>query len=169
MYKLYLTILLIFLTGCLSKCPPSEVDTYGEPYAEIDCNWVDPDQNERAAIWRCYEELETELLSGFVYLELESVRSLYLCGTDIVLNSGVPTYDNIIKILTEGRYNCLHLTEDQNLGNSFDWTWDPAGNVLQFIWRPDEEPDKVLTLVLEEAEYNDIVRNTIYYRILGEE
>jgi len=168
-YRTYLTIVLLLLTGCLGDCPTPETDNYGDPYSEIDCAWVDPAVNERPAVWRCFENLETEILSGFVFLELENPKSLYLCGTDLILNSGVPVYDNLIGLLTEGRYNCLHLTEDKNLGNSFDWTWSETTNVLQFIWRPEEEPQKILTLVIPEAKYDVIVRTTIYYKILGEE
>ena len=169
MYRVYLTTVLILLTGCLSDCPPEPLPDYGDPYSEIDCAWVDPEAAGRSAVWRCFEDLETELLSGFIFLELANAQSLYLCGTDLILNSGVLIYDNLIGLLTEGRYNCLHLTEDKNPGNSFDWAWDDDANILQFIWRPDDEPEKILTLVIAEAEYDVIVRTTIYYKILGEE
>ena len=159
----------MLLTGCLNQCPPPEVDNYGDPYAEINCAWVDPEAPGRLAVWRCFEELQTELLSGFIFLELENPQSLYLCGTDLILTSGVTVYDNLIGLLTEGRYNCIHLTEDTKPGNSFDWTWDDVDNILQFIWRPDDEPHKALTLIIEEADYDVIVRTTIYYKILGEE
>ena len=171
MYKVCLAIVLLFLGGCLDECPPpeTEIDNYGDPYAEIDCSWVNPEATSRPAIWRCGGDLETEILSGSVFLELENPRSLYLCGTDLRLNSGVTVYDNLIGFLTEGRFNCLHLEEDKNLGNSFDWIWNGTANILQFIWRPDEEPQKILTLAVEEAAYDVIVRSTIYYKILGEE
>ena len=169
MYRVYLTTVLILLTGCLSDCPTELPLDYGEAYSEIDCAWVNPEAAGRSAVWRCFEELETELLSGFVFLELENPESLYLCGTDLILNTGVTVYDNLISLLTEGRYDCLHLVEDKNLGNSFDWTWNDTTNVLQFIWRPDEDPEKILTLVIADAEYDVIVRTTIYYKILGEE
>ena len=171
MYRVYLAIVLLFLAGCLNEDQPPETETanYGDPYTEIDCSWVNPDDDSRPALWRCGGDLKTEILSGLVFLELENPRSLYLCGTDLNLNSGVDVYDNLIGFLTEGRFNCLHLEEDKNLGNSFDWTWDGATNVLQFIWRPEEDPQKILTLVVEEAEYDVIVRSTIYYKILGEE
>jgi len=168
-YKVYLAIILLLISGCLGECPLEPLPDYGDPYFEIDCTWVAPGAPGQTAVWRCFEELKTELLSGFVFLELENPRSLYLCGTDLILNSGVVVYDNLIGLLTDGRYNCLHLVEDKNLGNSFDWTWDSDANLLQFIWRPDNEPEKILTLIIPEADYDVVVRTTVYYKILGEE
>jgi hypothetical protein len=164
-----LAIIILLISACSDDCIAPTPHDYGDPYAEIDCAWVDPDVEIRTAVWRCFEDLQTEILSGFVFLELENLESLYLCGTDLILNTGVTVYDNLIGLLTEGRYNCLHLVEDKNLGNSFDWTWNDTTNVLQFIWRPDEDPEKILTLVIADAEYDVIVRTTIYYKILGEE
>ena len=51
-------------------------------------------------------------------------------------------YDNLINYLTKDRFDCLHITEDKNKGNNFDWFWDDK-NILQIIWRPeDEDPIK---------------------------
>ena len=168
MYRLYLVVVLLFLSACPSECPaPAIPHDFGDPYAELDCTWVDPKSSEdRPALWRCFEQLETGILSGFIFLELENSKSLYLCGTDLKLRSGVVVYDNLIGFLTEDRYNCLHLLEDENLGNSFDWTWESGENVLQFIWRPEDEPDKFLTLVVENGAYNEVVRSTVYYKML---
>ena len=106
------------------------------------------------AIWRCFEEVETELLSGFLYLELENANSLYLCGENLTLRSGIDMYDNLISYITRDKYDCLHITEDTNEGNSFDWFWEESINTLQIIWRPDDE------------EYNQVVRSIVYYKTL---
>ena len=71
--------------------------------------------------------------------------------------------------MTRDTYDCISLTEDNNLGNSFDWLWDVETNILQFIWRPDDEEHKMLTLIIEDADYDVIMRTTIYFKTLSEE
>ena len=158
------------LSACAQDCEPLETHDFGDPYAEIDCAWTDPEQGDRVAVWRCFEEhLETDLLSGFIFLELADPTKLYLCGKDLVLNSGVVAYDNLVALVTRDTYDCISLTEDNNLGNSFDWLWDVETNILQFIWRPDDEEHKMLTLIIEDADYDVIMRTTIYFKTLSEE
>jgi hypothetical protein len=100
-------------------------------------------------------------------MELENATSLYFCGEDLTLNSGINTYDNLISLITNNRYDCLHITEDKQVGNSFDWYWEETVNTLQIIWRPDDDDHKMLTLVIEDEEYNQVVRSTVYYKILN--
>jgi len=100
-------------------------------------------------------------------MELEDATSLYFCGEDLTLRSGIDLYDNLVNFITKGTYDCLHLTEDKNAGNAFDWTWDSNNNILQIIWRPDNDPHKMLTLTIEDEEYNQVVRSTVYYRVLN--
>ena len=164
MYKLYLIIILLLISGCTDECDPPLDQELGELYFELDCSWVDPESGSRTAIWRCGRDVETALLSGFVFLELEHADSLYFCGRDLTLNSGIDVYDNLIRLLTADKYDCLHITEDLEKGNQFDWSWDNEGNILQLIWRPEEEPHKMMTLVIEKAAYDVIIRSPVYYK-----
>ncbi len=160
-------LVLLLLSACLSDSSENIVSDYGEEYFHIGCYWPDPVQVLQPAVWRCFENVETDLLSGFLYLELENATSLYLCGEDLTLRSGITTYDNLISFITNNKYDCLHITEDTNVGNSFDWFWEESVNILQIIWRPEEEDHKMLTLVIENEEYNQVVRSTVYYKILN--
>jgi hypothetical protein len=131
------------------------------------CYWPDPAQVLLPAVWRCFEHVETDLLSGFMYLELESATSLYLCGENLTLRSGIDMYDNLISYLTNNQYDCLHITEDKTRNNAFDWFWDPHSDILQIIWRPEDEDHKMLTLQIPPTdEYNQVVRATVYYKTL---
>jgi len=147
--------------------PPSDAPDYGDVYFQIGCYWTDPSQVLQPTLWKCFENVETELLSGFLYIELEDTTSLYFCGRDLVLRSGVDMYDNLINFITNDRYDCLHLLEDKDIGNAFDWMWDSNNNILQITWRPEDEPHKMLTLVIEDEEYNQVIRSTVYHKILN--
>ena len=166
MYKLYLIIILLLISGCTDECDPPLDQELGELYFELECSWPDPDTTERAAIWRCGNDVETPLLTGFVFLELEHSDSLYFCGRDLTLNSGIDVYDNLTRLLTTDKFDCLHITEDREKGNQFDWDWDDERNILQLIWSPENEPQKVVTLVIEDAPYDVIVKSIVYYKIL---
>jgi len=166
-YRLYLIIILL-LCGCLNDSPPPPPLEFGDPYFELDCTWVDPGDTGRAAVWRCGSDVETTLLSGFIFLELEHADSLHFCGRDLTLNSGIGVYDNLIRLLTKDKYDCLHITEDIEKGNQFDWSWDNEGNILQLIWRPEDEAHKMITLIIQSAEYNVIVRSIVYYKTESE-
>ena len=169
MYKAYLLLFLILFCACEHTPAPEIANDYGDVYFHIGCYWPDPAQVLDPAVWRCFENVETELLSGFLYLELESSTSLYFCGENLTLRSGINMYDNLIKFLTNNKYDCLHITEDKQKGNEFDWGWEEDINTLQIIWRPEDSPHKMITLVIKEEEYNQVVRSVVYYRILGEE
>jgi len=168
-YKASLLLFLILFCACDHTDPPEVTSDYGEVYFHIGCYWPDPVQVLAPAVWRCFENVETELLSGFLYLELESSTSLYFCGESLTLRSGISLYDNLIRFLTNNKYDCLHITEDKKKGNEFDWVWEENINTLQIIWRPEDSPHKMITLVIKEEEYNQVVRSVVYYRILGEE
>ena len=167
MQRLSLSLVLLLLSACSHDAPDNIVPNYGEEYFHIGCYWPDPVQVLQPAVWRCFENVETDLLSGFLYMELENATSLYFCGEDLTLNSGINTYDNLISLITNNRYDCLHITEDKQVGNSFDWYWEETVNTLQIIWRPDDDDHKMLTLVIEDEEYNQVVRSTVYYKILN--
>jgi hypothetical protein len=164
----YRAYLLIFLLLCACKAdPPVEViPDYGDVYFYIGCYWPNPAEVLQPAIWRCFENVETELLSGFLYLELENSNSLYFCGENLTLRSGIGMYDNLITYLTNNKYDCLHITEDKEEGNAFDWFWEESINTLQIIWRPDDEVHKMITLVIKNEEYNQVVRSVVYYKTL---
>jgi len=167
-YKLYLIIILL-ISGCTSDCPPPPApQDFGDPYFELECSWPEPETTERPAMWRCGNDVETPLLTGFVFLELEHSDSLYFCGRDLILNSGIGVYDNLTRLLTTDKFDCLHITEDKEKGNQFDWSWDNENNILQLIWRPEEDPHKMITLILERATYNTIFRTAVYYKILSD-
>ena len=167
MYKLYLIIILL-ISGCASDCPPPPLpQDFGDPYFELECSWPEPETTERPAIWRCGNDVETPLLTGFVFLELEHSDSLYFCGRDLILNSGIGVYDNLTRLLTTDKFDCLHITEDKEKGNQFDWSWDPEDSILQLIWRPEEEDHKMITLIIPAAEYDVIVKSTVYYKTLS--
>ena len=153
--------------ACSTEPSPDIVPDYGEIYFHIGCYWPDPSQVLQPAVWRCFENVETELLSGFLYLELENETSLYFCGENLTLRSGITTYDNLIRYLTNNKYDCLHITEDKITGNAFDWAWNSGNNALQITWRPDDDPHKILTLVIKNEEYNQVTRSTVYYKILN--
>ena len=167
-YRVCLLLIIAFLIGCSDEPPATIAPDYGEIYFHIGCYWPHPAQTLEPAIWRCFENVETELLSGFLYLELEHATSLYFCGENLTLQSGIAMYDNLITYLTNNKYDCLHITEDKEEGNAFDWLWDPDKNTLQITWRPDEEPHKRLTLVVENNDYNQVVRSTVFYKILSD-
>jgi hypothetical protein len=165
-YKVYLIIILL-ISGCANDCPPPEPQEFGDPYFELDCAWVEPGTTPQEAIWRCGSDIETPLLTGFIFLELEHADSLYFCGRDLILRSGIEIYDNLVRLITTGKYNCLHITEDIKKGNQFDWSWNNEDNILQLIWRPDDKPHKMITLIIEDANYDVIVKSTVYYKILS--
>jgi hypothetical protein len=142
-YKAYLLLFLILFCACDHADPPEITNDYGDVYFHIGCYWPDPIQVLDPAVWRCFENVETELLSGFLYLELESSTSLYFCGENLTLRS------------------------DKQKGNEFDWVWEEDINTLQIIWRPDDDPHKMITLVIKEEEYNQVTRSTAYYKILN--
>jgi hypothetical protein len=140
---------------------------YGDIYFYMDCYWVDPATVTDSTVWRCYNVVETELLSGFLYLELENKLSLYFCGENLELNSGIDIYDNLIGLITRDKYDCLHITEDKIKGNEFDWDWDSSSGRLQIIWRPEDADHKMITLVIPQEIYGAVVRSPLYYKILN--
>ena len=170
MYKIYLFIFLLVFTSCNNQPPEEIAHNYGDIYFHMECFWVDPADASWAvqpAIWRCFEQVDTDLLTGFLYLELESPESLHLCGTDLTLRSGIDMYDNLISYLTRETFDCLHITEDTNEGNSFDWVWEESINTLQIIWRPDSDDHQMITLVVENEDYNQTVMSPVYHKILN--
>lgn len=171
MYRALLVLFLLFL-GCYNDPPENEnlILQYGEEYATIPCVWIEPGSTNPEAIWRCYGDLETQLLSGWLYLELEHKNSLWFCGENLELNSGVSMYDNLIRFLTEDRYDCLHITEDKEKGNTFDWSWnhESQSGILQLIWRPEEDPHKLISIVISNKDYNEVVIATIHYKTLSQ-
>ena len=132
----------------------------------MDCWWSSQETMAPAIFW-CTEKLETELISGYVSLsiqhDLAGEEFFSICGREVILNSGSPLHDNAIMILTQYNYDCINFYE-RELGNEFDWIWDEDQNMLQLIWRPRNDLDKVLTLFIEEKEDSPRVGGNVYYK-----
>ena len=160
--------LLVSVISCTPS--PSEEDIriheYGETYATMDCWWSSQEAMAPAIFW-CTEDLEAELISGYVSLSIQhdlvGEEFFSICGRNVVLNTGHPLHDNTVVILTQNNYNCIDSYE-RELGNEFDWLWDDEDNILQLIWRPRDEVDKVLTLFIEEREDSPRADGRVYYK-----
>ena len=74
----------------------------------------------------------------------------------------------MITFLTRDQYNCLHITEDKQKENEFDWVWSRDAQLLQIIWRPENDPHTMISLIVEIAEYNRPIKSTVYYKILSD-
>jgi len=129
--------------------------------------WWSSQENFAPVIFWCTEIIETELISGYVSLaigeDLDHENYISICGKDVTLNSGYELHDTMIHSLTQYNYNCLDSYE-RELGNEFDWIWDEDENILQLIWRPRNDLDKVLTLFIEEKEDSPHVGGNVYYK-----
>jgi len=166
----YKVLALIILTLCSCSNSLIEEDIrqqeYGELYATMDCWWSSQDLISPTLFW-CTDNLETEFISGYVSLaieeDLDGEQFLSICGRNIILNSGVNVYDNLIALMTEYTYNCIDSYE-RSLGNEFDWIWNAPTKTLQLIWRPEDEPDKALTLFVPEEEGSPRVLGFVYYK-----
>lgn len=139
---------------------------YGDLYFEMDCWWSNQENLAPTIFW-CTESLETELISGYVSLAIEqdlnSETFFSICGRDVVLNTGHQLHDSTVRTLTENHYNCIDSYE-RELGNEFDWIWDEDQSMLQMIWRPAKELDKVLTLFVEPRAPSTRTMGRVYYK-----
>ena len=142
------------------------VAEYGELYFTMTCWWSSQENLAPTLFW-CTEDIETELISGYVSLaieeDLDGESFLSICGREIVLNSGNDLHDTLIASMTQYSYNCYESYE-RKLGNEFDWIWDEETNMLQLIWRPEDDKDKVLTLFIPEKEDSPRVMGNVYYK-----
>ncbi len=160
--------LLILLISCTTGPDPEDVlvAEYGELYFTMTC-WWSSQQNLAPTLFWCTEDIETELISGYVSLaieeDLDGESFLSICGKEVTLNSGNSLHDTLITSMTQYSYNCYESYE-RNLGNEFDWIWDEETNMLQLIWRPEDDEDKVLTLFIEEKEDSPRVMGNVYYK-----
>ena len=160
-------VFLILLSGCGPAVDNSSlIEEYGELYFTMVC-WWSSQQTLSPAIFWCTETVDTELLKGYVSLaveeDLDGERFLSICGKDVTLNSGHELHDNLIASMTAYTYNCFE-TYERSLGNEFDWIWNDQDRILQLIWRPDEDVDKVLSLFIEEKVDSPRVEGSIYYK-----
>ena len=167
MHKLFI-LLLIVACSCSPQISEEDVriQEYGDLYFTMDCWWSS--QEDSPTLFWCSENVETELLSGYVSLaieeDLDGERFFSICGRNVILNSGHDLHDDLIASITHNAYNCFESYE-QSLGNEFDWIWDGAINMLQLIWRPEDDPDKVLTLFVGAKEDSPLVLGSVYYKI----
>lgn len=169
MYKVF--GLIILLCSCSSNPLTTEevrVQEYGDLYFTMVCWWGSQESLQPAIFW-CTEDINTELISGYVSIaieeDLEGERFLSICGRDVTLNTGYDLHDNLIAGMTEYAYNCFDSYE-RSLGNEFDWLWEDTTRMLQLIWRPEEAESKVLTLFVEEEDDSPRVLGSVYYKTL---
>ena len=143
------------------------IEEYGEEYAVMDCFWSQSEGPNTILFW-CDNDLETNLISGFVSLAIErgpeEDEFFSICGRDIILNSGYDLHDTLIASLTNNSYNCYNHYENK-IGNEFDSLWDPEINILQIIWRPTDDVHQVLTLYIPPpVDQSARVSGTIYHK-----
>lgn len=155
-------IMLIALMSCNPKqLPDIEIHTAGELYFTMDCVWRNWENGQ--ALWWCSADAATDLIDGYVFLELLENEILSFCGEDLILNSGYDLHDDWVAALTSGRFNCIN-TPENNLGNEFDWIWHQERRTLELIWRPTETQTKILTLIINEGAPATTTEGIVYYR-----
>ena len=160
MYKLFL--LSIVLSVSCSAVDNSNIhEEYGEYYFSMDCVWRSYDDGQ--TLWWCSEDVEVELIEGHLALELLEDGRLSFCGEDLYLNTGHELHDTWVSALTQNQFNCL-LTEETELGNEFDWLWHKRDRTLQIIWRPKNDSEKQLTLIIDQGPPATDVIGRVYYK-----
>ena len=161
-------LILILLCSCSNIITEEGIrqQEYGDLYATMDCWWSSQELISPVLFW-CAEDLETELISGYVSLAIEEdlvgEQFFSICGRNVILNTGHDLHDNLIASMTQNTYSCYD-TYERSLGNAFDWIWDVPTSTLQLIWRPGDEPDKVLTLFVPEKTDSPLVLGSVYYK-----
>lgn len=155
----------IFLVALLS-CGPKQIsgiETHiaGNLYFTMDCVWRNWGDGE--SLWWCGADVRTDLVEGYIFLELLENEIMSFCGEDLILNTGYSLHDNWIAALTSGRFNCISSPEN-NLGNEFDWIWYKEEKTMELIWRANEAQTKILTLIIDEGEPVMTVEGHVYYR-----
>ena len=162
-------VLLLLLTSCIANNLNEEdvrQQEYGELYASMDCWWSSQEGTPRAIFW-CNEDLDTDLISGYVSLAIEidiqEQNYFSICGLNVTLNTGHDLHDVLIAGMTQDSYNCYNSYENE-LGNEFDWLWDPQENTLQLIWRPEDATHTALTVILDEKVDSPNVLGSVYYK-----
>ena len=166
MYKIL--VLLILLCSCSNNITEEDIrqEEYGELYATMDCWWSSQEGMVSTIFW-CADNLETQLISGYVSLavvrDMDGVNFFSICGREVKLNSGHSLHDNLIAAMTQHTYDCYESYERQ-LGNEFDWIWDEPTSTLQLIWRPEDDLDKVLTVFVPKQVDSPRVLGSVYYK-----
>ena len=162
-------VFFLLLTSCIATNLDEEdvlQQEYGDLYATMDCWWSSQDGLPRSIFW-CSDDLETDLISGYVSLaiEVDIQEQIYfsICGMDVTLNTGHDLHDVLIAGMTQGSYNCYNAYETE-LGNEFDWIWNGKDNILQLIWRPEDKTHTALTVVVPERIDSPKVIGSVYYK-----
>jgi len=159
-YRLVFLILVI-----LSSCSPVDntdlFEEYGEYYFSMDCVWRT--YNDGQTLWWCSGDIDVELMKGYLFLELLEDNRLSFCGENLSLNTGHSLHDNLVSSLTNNQFNCI-TTQENELGNEFDWLWYKEDRTLQIIWRPEDSREKQLTLIIESGAPVANVLGTVYYK-----
>jgi len=166
--KKLLLFIILLLFGCSIEPSPEDIriQEYGDLYTTMNCWWSSQELIAPTIFW-CAENLETELISGYVSLaisnDIDGEQFFSICGREIILNSGHDLHDNLIAAMTEHTYDCYEAYE-RRLGNEFDWIWDEPSSTLQLIWRPKDEVDKVMTIFVPPQEDSPRVIGSVYYK-----
>jgi hypothetical protein len=164
----FFILLFCIITACSNDITEEDIrqEEYGELYATMDC-WWSSQQTLAPTIFWCSEDLETDLISGYVSFaiiqDLDFEKYFSICGREVVLNSGHDLHDNLIYSMTQYTYDCFESYERQ-LGNEFDWIWDEPTSTLQLIWRPKNDLDKVLTVFVPKQVDSPRVLGSVYYK-----
>jgi len=160
--KYVIVIAFLLLTACKDIILPDNNELqYGDLYFTMECVWRSYDDGE--TLWWCSADVDTELIEGFLGLELLEDGRLSFCGEDLTLNTGHALHDTLVGGLTNGNFNCI-LTSENELGNEFDWLWYKEDKTLQLIWRPENEVNKQVTLIIADGPPVTDVEGKVYYK-----
>ena len=161
MYRvLLLTIFLLFSCSSVTEDSLPEID-YGDYMFSMSCIWDDgtPDNiNESGTVIYCYKHnITSEIIEAdFFALSLEypehADERVRICGENLNLYSGHSLYDSLLPVLTNDTYGCVNAF-DRIKNDEFDWFWHDEERVLEFIWRPEENPPLNMYLVAEPPEF----------------
>ncbi len=164
MYRVLFT-LTFFLFSCSDLPedpePPVEV-SYGDRMFDLQCTWPSLNFEEGTAtsdsVFYCWaEDVSSDIIDAtYVSLALQIPEHLderiRICGENLYLYSGHSLYDNLLPSLTNQTYACVN-AYDQIKNNEFDWYWHEEERMLEFNWRPEQNPPVDMFLVIDEPAY----------------
>ena len=125
------------------------------------CIWGDgsPDEsNTTGTIVYCFahdissEIIEADFFSLSVQYPEDEDERVSVCGKNLYLYSGHSLYDSVLPIITNDQFGCIKAF-DRIKNDEFDWFWYETERVLEFKWRPENNPPLDMYLVIEEPEY----------------
>tara|TARA_R100000808_G_C2095891_1_gene114618 strand:- start:219 stop:674 length:456 start_codon:yes stop_codon:yes gene_type:complete len=146
------------MLGCGGQI--EEENEFGELLFPMHCSWISHDNE--SSFWWCDAEVDTELMKGYIFLELSSVDELAFCGENLTLNTGHELHDSLVTSLTNNHYNCI-FSRETNLGNEFDWIWYNDEYRLLLAWRPEGDSEKYINLIIDHREAELLTTGSAYY------